>query len=184
MSLFEFVTVMISMILALALGQLLMFASSLAKRRANLVTYAPYTLWIVYIYLTLINHWWSLWDLRDITWSYAAFLYMLIPPTLIFFGVGLLVFKVKRDGRLDLQARFEQVRPLFMMIMIGYVLSMWFDGPLLAGQDPLGLIGLMHTPIVALYVVGLVSTNRGVQVAVPLLGTSALIAIMVTRFLA
>jgi hypothetical protein len=44
MSLFEFVTVMVSMILALTLGQLLMSASSLAKERRNVIPFAPYTL--------------------------------------------------------------------------------------------------------------------------------------------
>ncbi len=66
MSLFEFVTVMISMILALCLGQLLRSASYLAKTDREVVAYRPYALWFISIVLAVVNHWWSLWDLRDI----------------------------------------------------------------------------------------------------------------------
>jgi amino acid transporter len=112
MSLFEYVTVMISMILALALGQLLMSAASLAKHRKHLIPFVPYILWFGCLFLTLINHWWSIWDLRAIEWNYAAFLYILIAPTLMFFAVGLLAVKNVGDSEINLETEFEQVRPL------------------------------------------------------------------------
>jgi hypothetical protein len=45
MSLFEFVTVMISMILALTLGQLLSGAAFLLRSSRQVRWYAPHTLW-------------------------------------------------------------------------------------------------------------------------------------------
>ena len=45
MSLFEFVTVMISMILALSLGRLLRSASYLAKTDRDVIAHRPYTFW-------------------------------------------------------------------------------------------------------------------------------------------
>jgi hypothetical protein len=75
MSLFEFVTVMISMILALCLGQILRSTSLLAKTEKSVVPYLPYTLWSVVLLLSVINHWWSLWDLQSLEWNYASFLY-------------------------------------------------------------------------------------------------------------
>ena len=183
MSLFEFVTVMVSMILALTLGQLLMSASSLAKERRNVIPFAPYTLWIPCLYLTLINHWWSLWDLHDIDWTYAAFLYVLIGPTLVFFAVGLMVHKPSGDGPVNLQTDFEQVRPLFMAIMFGYVASLWFDGPLFADQATFGLIGFMHIPMLGVLAAGFLFDKKSVQVAAPILITAVLIVIMTKRFL-
>jgi len=73
MSLFEFVTVMISMVLALALSQMLRSASYLAKTDREIVTYRPYGLWFIAIVLAVVNHWWSLWDLRNIDWNYASY---------------------------------------------------------------------------------------------------------------
>lgn len=91
MSLFEFVTVMVSMILALCMSQLLRNASFLAKTDREIKHYLPCTLWLGVILITVINHWWSLWDLRSVNWSYASFLYILVAPILITFGTGLLV---------------------------------------------------------------------------------------------
>ncbi len=183
MSLFEYVTVMVSMILALALGRLLMSASSLAKNRHKVVPHAPYVLWLCFLFLTLINHWWSLWDLRDISWTYLSFVYILIAPTLIFFGVGLLVHEGTGDDPIDLPVEFERVRPLFLLLMTGYVTAMWFDGPLFAGQNPLGLVGIMHLPLVVAYLVALPTKARSMQLATPILGLSAITVIMVIRFL-
>lgn len=183
MSLFEFVTVMVSMILALTLGQLLRSVSSLAKKRRQVVPYAPHSLWLICIFLTLINHWWSLWDLRDINWTYVAFLYTLLGPTLVNFMVGLITHDQSGDGTIDLKMQFNVVRPLFMTIEMGYVIALWFDGPLLAGQDPFGLVGLMHIPILGAVTAGLLTEGRRVQVAVPVIITAALIVIMVRRAL-
>ena len=183
MSLFEYVTVMVSMILALALGQLLMSASSLAKNRHRVILHVPYVLWLVLLFLSLINHWWSLWDLREIQWTYLSFVYILIAPTFVFFANGLLVHEGPDDTPINLPLEFERVRPLFMALMIGYVTAMWFDGPLFAGQPPLGMVGIMHTPLIAAYTVALLSKARSVQLASPILGLTVIIVIMIARFL-
>ena len=75
MSMFEFVTVMISMILALCLGHLMRGASSLAKADREVIHHLPLVLWSIVVLLSVINHWWTLWDLRDVDWSYGSVSY-------------------------------------------------------------------------------------------------------------
>ena len=96
MSLFEFVTVMVSMILALCLGHLLRGVTFLAKTDRPVEYYLPHTLWSIEILLAVVNHWWSLWDLRDVNWSYASFLYILVAPILVSLATGLLAPSIKR----------------------------------------------------------------------------------------
>jgi len=153
MSLFEFVTVMISMILALCLGQILRSASYLAKTEREVVFYRPYALWLVSIMLAVVNHWWSLWDLRSIDWNFASFIYMLVAPTLVTFAVGLLAPGRTTPGPIDLEKHFSRIRGLFSKTLVGYTLVMWFDGPLFAGQAPFGIVGLLHLPIIAAFLV-------------------------------
>ena len=176
MSLFEFVTVMISMILALCLGQLLRSASYLAKTDREVIRYRPYALWCVAVFLAVVNHWWSLWDLHDIEWSYVSFVYMLIAPTLITFAVGLLAPDNAASGHVDLERHFAQVRKPFSRALVAYTIFMWFDGPFFAGQAPLGAVGLMHPPIIAAFMVpGITSDTRANVVA-----SGVLIAVMLT----
>ena len=160
-----------------------MSASSLAKNRHKVTPHAPYALWLGFLFLTLINHWWSLWDLRDVDWNYVSFIYILIAPTLIFFGVGLLAHDSSGDAPINLPLEFERVRPLFMAFMLAYVTAMWLDGPLFAGQNPLGLVGIMHLPLMAVYTAELLFKSRSLQLATPILGLFAITVIMVIRFL-
>jgi len=183
MSLFEFATVMVSMILALTLGQLLMNASFLAKQRQRVIPYAPYILWIVCLFLTLVNHWWSLWDLRDIEWTYGAFLYTLLAPTIVFFVVGLFAQERSAEGVVDLHVQFDGVRPLFLTLQIAYVTVMWFDGPLLAGQDLIGIVGAIHIPLLGANLLALLNRGRGAQIAAPIFVLVFLIVIMINRAL-
>jgi hypothetical protein len=119
MSLFEYVTVMISMVLALSLGQLLMGLSTLAKEKRRVVPYFPHTLWSICLLLIIVNHWWAQWDLQVINWSYGSFLYCLTGPTLLFFAVGLFVPDHGGDKAINLKDQYLDIRALFMKTMLG-----------------------------------------------------------------
>jgi len=165
MSQFEFVTVMISMILALTLGRLLMTASLLAKNHDRVVPFLPFYLWLAALFEILVLHWWSLWDLRDVAWTFGAFIYVLLGPTVIFFISGLLSQDDGTDDTIDLERQYYAVKHLVMPLTMVYVLALWFDGPLLIGQDVLGPVGLMHIPLLAIAVAGQISRNNRIHLA-------------------
>ena len=57
MSLFEFVSVIIAVILALSLGQLLLGVSALVKARRQVQGFLPHTLWLGAVFLGILAHW-------------------------------------------------------------------------------------------------------------------------------
>ncbi len=181
MSLFEFVTVMISMILALTLGRMPRSASYLAKTDRDVITHRPHTIWFVAALLAVISHWWSLWDLRGIQWNYASFLYVLVAPILIAFGAGLITPDRSVSGAIDIPAHFARIRKLFSKVMVGYVFFMWFDGPLLAGQDVLGVVGILHVPIIAAASVPWISGDDRVNLGAALVALAGVVVLMVVR---
>lgn len=183
MSLFEFVTVMISMILALSLGQLLSSLSYLTKTPHKIIPSKPYMLWLIAIGITLVNHWWSLWDLRDISWNYFSFLYVLIAPALITFAVGLFVPERVQSGPVDLSSQFLKIRPTFTKVMLVYILFMWFDGFLLAGQDIFGLVGLLHIPLLAALSFSLLDKGARLNTLVPIVLMIDMLIVIIIRFL-
>lgn len=166
MSMFEFVTVMVSMILALCLGHLLRGASFLAKTDREVIYYRPLVLWSIVVLLSVINHWWSLWDLRDVEWNYGFFLYILLAPVLITFATGLLLPSESSSGPIDLRAHYARIRRLFSLAMVSYASAMWFDGPLIAGQAVFGAVGALHIPIIAAdFVPGITGNERANSLA-------------------
>ena len=176
MSQFEFVTVMVSMILALTIGRLLMTAAFLAKNRHRVVPFPPFYLWLAALFEILILHWWSLWDLRVVEWTFAAFIYVLLGPTVIFFIAGLLSYDDGSDDIIDLETHYHSVQPVVMPLTVVYVLALWFDGPLLIGQRVFGPVGLMHIPLLAICVIGFVSRSKRTHLA----GAVAVIAVVTT----
>lgn len=177
MSLFEFVTVMVSMILALTLGQLLAGTSFLLKSSREVRWHAPHTLWLATLGLTLVNHWWSLWDFHTLDWDYASFLYILIA-----LAVGLIAPDRSASGSLDMVQHYARVRRPFALLFVAYVLAMWFDGPLLAGHDPLGTVGVLHLPILAGAVLALVTDRRMANLMAPLSVFAMMVVVIITRF--
>jgi len=99
------------------------------------VTYRPYALWFIAIVLAVVNHWWSLWDLRDIDWNYVSFVYALIAPVMVAFAVGLLVPDRTGTGVINLTEHFLRIRTVFSRVLVGYTLVMWFDGRRLCEYD-------------------------------------------------
>lgn len=184
MSLFEFVTVMISMILALSFGQMLQSAAYFAKTEREIIPYRPYALWIASIVLTVLNHWWSLWDLQSINWSYPSFVYILIAPTLISYAISLLAPNTAGTGTIDIPTQFEKIRKLFSKVMFTYVAIMWFDGPLLAGQNAFGFVGLMHIPVLIGVAVPWFTGNKLANTIAPLINILLIMFIMAIRFMA
>lgn len=182
MSLFEFVTVMVSMILALCLGHLLRSASFLAKTDREVKTYLPFTLWSVVILQTVINHWWSLWDLRSIDWSYASFLYILTAPVLITFSTGLLSPNQSKSGPIDLQAHYARIRRSFSVAFTAYVFFMWFDGPLFTEQAVFGTVGMMHIPMIGAALVPGVSGNTRANAVAASTCIAVLLVVMAVRY--
>jgi len=182
MSLFEFVTVMVSMILALCLGQLMRSASYLAKTDREVIYYLPLVLWSIVVLLSVINHWWTLWDLRDVDWNYGLFIYILIAPVLITFATGLLSPSRSGSGPIDLRAHYSRIRRLFSLALVGYVTVMWFDGPLIAGQAVLGVVGALHIPIIAADIVPGISANDRANAVAAGVVIAVLLILMFVRY--
>ncbi|WOJ95547.1 hypothetical protein R0137_09800 [Congregibacter brevis] len=184
MSLFEFVTVMVSMILALCLGHVLRSTSLLAKTEKSVAPYLPYTIWTVVLLLSVINHWWSLWDLRDIEWTYASFLYILMAPILISFAAGFLMPEDTDAKVISLKSHYLRVRRLFFATMTGYGIFMLFDGPLLSGQSLSSGVSIFSLILLMDTVIPMFTPNQRINAACGALSIALVVSVMVTRYLA
>lgn len=67
MSLFEFITGMISVIFGLAIAQMFVGVAQLVQHRGKVQPYLAHSLWNVNLFLLTFLHWWSLWTFRDLS---------------------------------------------------------------------------------------------------------------------
>lgn len=91
MDLFEFILIITSVIYAMGVAQILSGISRLAQADARIQWFFPHTLWLVILFVYIFLVWWSAWEFRDLEWTFPAYFYMVIAPTLTYFACSVLV---------------------------------------------------------------------------------------------
>jgi hypothetical protein len=134
MSVFEYIMVMVSVILALTLAQLL---RALAEIPNNTKPYWVHSAWVIFVVMSVLQTWWGFWDLNQVdTWTFPAYLNVVSLPIFQFMLAYLLV-PASRTPETDWRAHFYAVRRWIFIAMFGLtifvVLSSWYliDVPLL-----------------------------------------------------
>ncbi len=80
MSQFEFVLVFISIVVAFAVSDILASWGEQIRIRHRIRHYALHTAWSALLLFVMMQVWWSLWDLNEMTgWTFAQYLALVIP---------------------------------------------------------------------------------------------------------
>ena len=79
MSAFEFVTVLFSVIVGLAISHLLSAASELIEIHSRVKIYWVNSVWVVTIFIWDIFSWWGMWELNNLEmWNYPSFFLVVV----------------------------------------------------------------------------------------------------------
>ncbi len=87
---FQYLSVLVSIVLGLGITQLLTGVGRLAQARGRVRGYWPAALWIVLLFLIHVQSWWAIFALRDHhAWTFLAFLVVLMTPTSLYLMAAL-----------------------------------------------------------------------------------------------
>jgi hypothetical protein len=116
MSSFEYLSVLVSIILGLGLTHLLSSARDLIQQRAGIHFHWLPLVWAALILLSQIEWWWGLFEVRARTeWNFFSFLFLLLSPVSMYLTAGI-VLPQGADGVRDLQRYyFDNHRWLFSL---------------------------------------------------------------------
>ncbi|MDP8917171.1 MAG: hypothetical protein M3M95_08225 [Pseudomonadota bacterium] len=134
MDAFEYLSVLISIVLGLALTQLLTGAARLVQARGRVRPYWPALLWTGGLLMILVQSWWAMFELRDhAPWTMAEFALILAHPTLLFFMSVLLLPDAELEGAIDLKANYYAQAPWFfaaatLVVLVSLARPIVFDG--------------------------------------------------------
>lgn len=99
MSAFEYLSVLISIILALGMTRVLAGVGEMLQARSRRRIYWVHAVWIVNLFLYLVVAWWIFYRWRNQQpWTFLLFLFVLISPTILYLA-SLLLFP--REGDVD-----------------------------------------------------------------------------------
>jgi hypothetical protein len=99
MAAFEYLSVLISIILALGMTRVLAGVGEMLQARSRRRIYWVHAVWIINLFLYLVIAWWIFYRWRNQQpWTFFLFVFVLISPTLLYLA-SLLLFP--REGDLD-----------------------------------------------------------------------------------
>src|SRR5882757_9449630 len=101
---FEYVTVLVSIILGLGITQIVTGVADLVHQWDRVKVYWPHLLWIIIVFFLQIQEWWSLYELRNITsLRLPTFFFVLLYPINLFILARLLFPLVQAESDINLK---------------------------------------------------------------------------------
>lgn len=183
MSLFEFILVMVSLVLAIAMTHLLEGVARVVRERRRFEVDRITPVWAAFLFVLSIAHWWSLWDMREADWTFPAFFFVLLPPTLLFLAVSLLTPE-DGDDEVSLEDDFLRIRVPFLGVLFAFAILVTWDGYLLGVEGAWNRLRTFQLALLANFLVGLASPSRRVQRLVAAIALALLVgSSFVLRFL-
>ena len=121
MTIFEYVMVLTSILIGLGIAELLGGIIRILRSGFKENIFIPQILWAIFIFLYILNIWWSRWDLRDIMdWNFVQLLLSLTGPIILYILAGL-IFPLNKPAK----AHFYKQRIVFYsLLMIQFAISL------------------------------------------------------------
>ncbi|MGV8943004.1 hypothetical protein [Thermomonas sp.] len=134
---FDYLAVFFSIILGLAVTEILQGFRRLLIKRDRLVLYLPALLWAAILLAMQAQAWWAMFGLREVTeWTFGMYAVVLMQTILLYMVSGLALPEMEGDAELDMQAAyFAQVRPFFLL-MLGVVAVSVLKDVVIRGELP------------------------------------------------
>jgi hypothetical protein len=128
MSAFEYVTVLISIVLSLGIAQILTNVASLIKKSGKVILYWPHLLWVMFVLLLHVQEWWVTYELKSHTpWRLPTFLFIMAYPVNLFVLAHLL-FPNKLKGVVDLKKYYLQnFKKIFAVLSLSGLFSILYN---------------------------------------------------------
>ena len=171
MGVFEYIGVLISVIMGLAITHLAVGASKLIQNRDTARLYLPHVVWTLNTLLYILMIWWSMfwWSgLED--WSAYHYLGITV-YAIVLFLMSAMLYPYDMDKNIDVEAYFFKNRVWYFALM---TIAWLLDIPETMGKEMTGLRELppryfvFVASMVGLAVVGMASSNRKVHKALPI----------------
>jgi hypothetical protein len=133
---FAYLSVLLSIIIGLAIAEILQGYGTLLLSRAAVKLYPPPLIWSVMMLVLATHFWWASFGLAGRqSWSFAAFSAVLLQTVMLFMGSALILPKGLPIEGVDLRAHYyRELVPFFsfglLFIAVGFLKLWLLDDPL------------------------------------------------------
>jgi len=128
-SAFEYISILVSLILGLGITQILSAFSDLLYDFKKVKFYWPHSIWIFFISFLHIQDWFITWQLRSkLVWNLPELFFVLIYPITLFTAAKILLPNHAKEESEDMKAYYQSQAPLlFILVAISIFTSILFN---------------------------------------------------------
>lgn len=185
MEAFSYLSVLLSIILGLAIAQVLQGYRAILLARGRVRHSAPVLIWSGLLLLFATQAWWASFALRDRTqWDFLSFSIILLQLGLLYMLTALIFPDVRDDGRTDLGQHFDRHRTVFFGLIVAMLAASITKEALLTHALPSPLNLAFHLMFMGLAVLGMLMRAYRAQLLLSIaagIGFLAYIALLFER---
>jgi hypothetical protein len=155
MDAFSYLSVLLSIILGLAITQVLLGLRSLMHARSRVRMYLPTLIWAVLLLVVFVQSWWSEFYLsRYQGWTFLGFSVVVAHSICLYMLAALVLPDIQRDETLDLREHYFDIRRWFFVFVVlaaalGIAKDLVLEGHLPETRNLLFQISFIVTSIIA-----------------------------------
>ena len=167
MSEFEYLSVLISIVLGLGVSHVLATAAQLIRYRSAVKFYIPSLLFLALLFLLHIQIWWAVFELRFLEeWTFIRFALVLLMPTITFVIAMLLAPDFDREQVVDMRARYYEHRRWFFGLLALLPLASLLQEAVIRGFVQVDADPFFRLSFTGLSLIGFFSVRERVHYAI------------------
>lgn len=159
MPLFEFLMILISIIIGLALSEILTGAAGLIRARDTVRFYWIHVFFQFGVFFALFQQWWEAWDLVGVVTIGLGSAILLLFPAIVLFLIAHLLYPRTLENA-DLEAYYFQQSPILWGLVIAGTAIGTFILPPFEGEPIMHLANISGIPMMAICTVLAISKSR------------------------
>jgi hypothetical protein len=135
MSAFDYLSVLFSVIMGLALTQILKGFRALMLARSRVELYTPALIWDALVILFVAGAWWGMFAMRAFgEWTFAMYASVVVHITLIYLIAGLAIPDIPAEGAVDMRAMYFAHKGWFFGLIALTVIATFFKDFITTGH--------------------------------------------------
>ncbi len=181
MSRFEYLSVLVSIVIALGISEMTVSWGRALQQRHQLTFSWLHLFWTLFIVLLMVQFWWGFWNFRLVEpWSLPALLSVLVEAVTLVLAALLLAPRGAESGPLDLDRLFFANSRLFFILGAALIAQLALVDTFVAGKPVATLENAFRVPGVGVALFAAWSRSLRVQYAVALLAGVLLAGFLAT----
>lgn len=183
MDAFSYLSVLLSIIIGLAITQILTGLRGIVLWRSRVKMYWPVPLWAATLLLLNVQSWWAMFDLREVTtWSFAAFAVVLAQSIAQYLLAGIVLPDFSSDANVDLREHYWSHSHWFFGLFVAVLLISLAKSVIVYGKLPDRGDLAFHGVFIALSVTALLTRRPRFHEFLTVFGAGVFCAYVITLF--